>query len=163
MLSRQTFSLWTLLGVLVLMVSACQDQRSHSDHDGDHAEGLASHRPKTAEDSLYRLVMDIHDEVMPKMGKVRGAQQRAQQRLDSLSKGSGGSAKAYRRQLEQLINDLNYADFAMDKWMVEFNIDSAKDNKSLRMQYLRDELEKVNKVKFAILGSLAGADSLMRQ
>jgi hypothetical protein len=51
----------------------------------------------------------------------------------------------------------------MDKWMVEFNIDSAKDNKALRMQYLQDELEKVKKVKVAILGSLAGADSLIRR
>ncbi|HBB58416.1 MAG TPA: hypothetical protein DCZ87_07040, partial [Chitinophagaceae bacterium] len=71
--------------------------------------------------------------------------------------------KAYRRQLEQLVSDLNYADFAMDKWMVEFNIDSAKDNKALRMQYLQDELEKVKKVKVVILGSLAGADSLIRR
>jgi hypothetical protein len=51
----------------------------------------------------------------------------------------------------------------MDKWMVEFNIDSAKDNKVLRMQYLQDELAKINKVKAAILGSLARADSLIRQ
>jgi hypothetical protein len=107
--------------------------------------------------------MDVHDEVMPKMGKIRGAQQQAQQRLDSLALQTRGVDKAYRRQLEQLVSDLNYADFAMDKWMVEFNIDSAKDNKALRMQYLQDELEKVKKVKVAILGSLAGADSLIRR
>jgi hypothetical protein len=163
MFSKQSFSLLALLAMLVLLVSACQDQRGHAEHDSDHAQGLAAHQPKTAEDSLYRQVMDIHDEVMPKMGKVRGAQQRAQQRLDSLAGQPSSNTKAYRRQLEQLINDLNYADFAMDKWMVEFNIDSAKDNKALRMQYLKDELEKVNKVKAAILGGLAGADSLMRQ
>jgi hypothetical protein len=107
--------------------------------------------------------MDVHDEVMPKMGKVRGAQQRAQQRLDSLAKQAGSANKAYRRQLEQLISDLNYADFAMDKWMVEFNMDSAKDNKTLRTLYFQQELEKVQKVKAAILGSLASADSLIRQ
>jgi hypothetical protein len=65
--------------------------------------------------------------------------------------------------LEQLIGDLNYADFAMDKWMVEFNMDSAKDNKALRLRYFQEELEKVQKVKTAILGSLAAADSLIRQ
>lgn len=160
MFSKPSFSLLSFCVVFVFLISACQDSRSSSDHD--HTGGLADHQPKTAEDSLYRQVMDAHDEVMPKMGKVRGAQQRAQQRLDSLASQARSGNKAYRQQLEQLINDLNYADFAMDKWMVEFNIDSAKDNKALRMQYLKDELEKVNKVKAAILGSLAGADSLMR-
>lgn len=163
MFSKTPFSLLAMLAIFVFMVSSCQDQRNSSQQSHDHAGGLSDHQPKTAEDSLYRQVMDIHDEVMPKMGKVRGAQQRAQQRLDSLATQAGNTTKAYRRQLEKLVSDLNYADFAMDKWMVEFNIDSAKDNKALRMQYLQDELAKVNKVKAAILGSLAGADSLMRQ
>jgi hypothetical protein len=47
--------------------------------------------------------------------------------------------------------------------MVEFNMDSAKDNKALRLRYFQEELEKVQKVKTAILGSLAAADSLIRQ
>lgn len=162
MFGNLPFSLLVISTIFVFMVSSCQDQRNSSQHN--HDDGwLSDHQPKTAEDSLYRQVMDIHDEVMPKMGKVRGAQQRAQQRLDSLATQAGNTTKAYRRQLEQLVSDLNYADFAMDKWMVEFNIDSAKDNNALRMQYLQDELAKVNKVKAAILGSLAGADSLMRQ
>jgi len=106
--------------------------------------------------------MEVHDEVMPKIGKVRRAQQMAQQRLDSLSLKAKNTDNTYRRQLEQLISELNYADFAMDKWMVEFNTDSLKDNLTLRMQYLQGELDKVKKVKSAILTSLASADSLVR-
>jgi hypothetical protein len=147
-----------LTGVMFGLV-ACQGPSSPSDPSAGQVKG----QPLSAEDSLYRQVMDIHDEVMPKMGKIRGAQQQAQQRLDSLATQAGSANKASRRQLEQLISDLNYADFAMDKWMIEFNIDSAKDNKALRMQYLQDELQKVQQVKAAILGSLASADSLIRR
>jgi hypothetical protein len=51
----------------------------------------------------------------------------------------------------------------MDKWMVEFNLDSAKDNQALRIAYLRSELDKVSNVKKAILGSLSKADSLLKK
>ena len=141
-----------------LVFSSCQDNTSHTGH-GSSSSGRT---PKTAEDSLFHQVMEVHDEVMPKMGKIRGAQQAAQQRLDSLSLKTKSTDNAYRRQLEQLISDLNYADFAMDKWMVEFNTDSLKDNLPLRMQYLQSELDKVKKVKSAILNSLSAADSLLR-
>ncbi|MFM8711402.1 MAG: hypothetical protein ACKOC7_08990 [Sphingomonadales bacterium] len=143
----------------VLLFTACQGPSDQAEQGPDQVAPQAL----SADDSLYHQVMDIHDEVMPKMGKVRGAQQRAQQRLDSLAKQAGSANKAYRQQLEKLVNDLNYADFAMDKWMVEFNMDSATDNKPLRVRYFQEELEKVQKVKAAILGSLAAADSLIRQ
>ena len=110
--------------------------------------------------------MDIHDQVMPKMGKIRGAQKQAQQFLDSLSGLPGQQARTvapYKQELETLISELNYADFAMDKWMVEFNIDSAKGNQELRIAYLRSELDKVSNVKKAILSSLSKADSLLKK
>lgn len=144
--------------IVGLVFSSCQDSTTHSGHGSSSSVSA----PQTPEDSLYHLVMEVHDEVMPKIGKVRRAQQMAQQRLDSVSLKAKNTDNAYRRQLEQLISELNYADFAMDKWMVEFNTDSLKDNLILRMQYLQDELEKVKKVKSAILTSLASADSLVR-
>lgn len=155
---RTAFFLVISVGV-VLIFAACKGPSDQSEHGPGHM----TTQPLSADDSLYHQVMDIHDEVMPKMGKVRGAQQRVQQRLDSLAKQAGSANKVYRQQLEQLSSDLNYADFAMDKWMVEFNMDSAKDNKPLRVRYFQEELEKVQKVKAAILGSLAAADSLIRQ
>ena len=65
---------------LAMWLVACQNPTS-SGPSGDQA----NRQPLSAEDSLYRQVMDVHDEVMPKMGKIRGAQQQAQQRLDSLA------------------------------------------------------------------------------
>ena len=142
----------------------CQSA-SENQHEGHGGHGKTN-VPKTPADSLYTQVMDIHDQVMPKMGKIRGAQKQAQQVLDSLSGLPVQQAKAvasYKQSVEALISELNYADFAMDKWMVEFNLDSAKDNLALRMAYLQSELDKVSNVKKAILGSLSKADSLLKK
>ena len=142
----------------------CQST-SENQHEGHGGHGKTN-VPQTPADSLYTQVMDIHDQVMPKMGKIRGAQKQAQQMLDSISTLPAQQAKAaasYKQQLETLVSDLNYADFAMDKWMVEFNLDSAKDNLELRKVYLQSELDKVLNVKKAILGSLSKADSLLKK
>lgn len=156
----------TLIVLLALSISlfSCQSATEHQQegHSG-HGKG---NEPKTPADSLYVQVMEIHDQVMPKMGKIRGAQKQAQQFLDSLSGLPGQQARAvapYKQELETLISELNYADFAMDKWMVEFNIDSAKGNQELRIAYLRSELDKVSNVKKAILSSLSKADSLLKK
>jgi hypothetical protein len=156
----------TLIVLLALSISllSCQSatENQHEGHSG-HGKG---NEPKTPADSLYVQVMEIHDQVMPKMGKIRGAQKQAQQFLDSLSGLPARQSVAtatYKQRLETLVSDLNYADFAMDKWMVEFNLDSAKDNQALRIAYLRSELDKVSNVKKAILGSLSKADSLLKK
>jgi len=156
----------TLLVLLTMSVVllGCQSTAEHQ-HEG-HGDHSKMNTPKTPADSLYKQVMDIHDQVMPKLGKIRGAKNRAQQMLDSLSKLSVRQAKelaTYKQDVESLINSLDYADFAMDKWMIEFNMDSAKDNQELRVAYLKAELDKVSNVKKAILSSLSMADSLIKK
>ncbi len=106
-----------------------------------------------------------HDEVMPKMGKVRGAQARAKVLLDSIAKlpaKAQDAAAGLKKDLESLVNDLNYADFAMDKWMTEFNMDSAVNDVQQRIKYLESEKGKVTKVKESVLKGLARADSLFK-
>jgi len=156
----------TLIVLLALSISLLSCQSATENQPEGHSGHGKGNEPKTPADSLYVQVMEIHDQVMPKMGKIRGAQKQAQQFLDSLSRLPAGQSVAtatYKQRLETLISDLNYADFAMDKWMVEFNLDSAKDNQALRIAYLRSELDKVSNVKKAILGSLSKADSLLKK
>ena len=150
-----------LLLTALINTTSCNNSESEGDHSGHNAK-----EPKTKADSLMMQVMEGHDAVMPKMGKVRGAQKEAQRLLDSVSAlpaKAQEAAKTLKQELETLINELNYADFAMDKWMVEFNMDSAKDNMEQRIQYLTDEKMKVTKVKEAVLNGLAKADSLLKK
>lgn len=149
---------------LSLSVLACNNANQH-EHEGQHDHGK-DEKPLTLADSLYNEVMAAHDAVMPKMGKVRGAQKRAQELIDSISGLKGQDLKAnqqWKKELEQLVSDLNYADYAMDQWMTDFNMDSGSTNQEVRTKYLSDEKGRVTKVKEAILNSLAKADSLLKK
>jgi hypothetical protein len=157
---RRTSSLFLLFSFGWI---ACQSPATHNTEQ--HAAHMAA-TPKTAADSLYTQVMEMHDAVMPKMGKVRGAQKKAQALVDSiggLAPKAAGTVRSYQKELEQLVNELSYADFAMDKWMMEFNLDSGKNNMEIRTAYLRAELDKVSKVKEAVLQSLSKAEQLLKK
>ena len=156
---RVLFSVFSLL-----VIMGCQNS-SPSTTEG-HAHHAEAEAPKTPADSVYTQVMDVHDLVMPKMGKVRGAQKRTQLLIDSISALPVNSARAlasYKKELETLSSELNYADYAMDQWMMEFNLDSGKNNTEVRLAYLRSELNKVSKVKEAVLSSLGKADTLLKK
>lgn len=121
--------------------------------------------PKTKTDSLLADVMAGHDAVMPKMGKIRGAQKEAHRLLDSIASLPVKSQKSsiqLKTALESLISKLNTADYAMDKWMTEFIMDSASSNAEKRINYLSAEKIKVENVKDAVLNSLAAADSVFK-
>jgi hypothetical protein len=149
---------------LSLSLLACNNA-GQNEHEG-HEHHDQNEKPLTLADSLYNEVMAAHDEVMPKMGKVRGAQKRAQELVDSISQLKGEALKVnlpLKKSLEQLVSDLNYADYAMDQWMTDFNLDSGSTNQEVRIKYLSDEKGRVAKVKEAILNSLAKADTLLKK
>ena len=124
-----------------------------------------SKKPKTQTDSLMADVMDGHDVGMGKMSKISKMQNEITRVLDSIAKLPAKAKKAvapYKAKLDSLKADLAYAEMAMDKWMTEFNMDSAVNNVQERIKYLTDEKVKVGKVKEAILNSLQKADSLLK-
>ncbi|ULQ55749.1 hypothetical protein KJS94_13960 [Flavihumibacter rivuli] len=120
--------------------------------------------PSSPEDSLFQLVMDGHDIGMAKMGQLKGLQKRAQQALDSLNKLKLTPAIEQQQQaLMDVQEALNYAEYSMNTWMEEFNPDSSKEDLESRLNYLKVEQEKVEKVKNSILESLRFADSVMKK
>lgn len=144
---------------LLLTITACNNDKTH-DVNSHKREEL-----KTPADSLMHDVMEGHDAVMPKMSKVRTAQKKAQQMIDSIATlpvKAQHAAATLKTKLDSLVNELNYADFAMDKWMSEFNMDSAVNNMQERIKYLSEEKLKIGKVKESVLSGLAKADSLLK-
>ncbi len=116
-------------------------------------------------DSLEKQVVEGHDVAMPKSMKIPKLQKEAQRLIDSISTLPAKAREAsapLRAKLEELVNELNYADNAMNKWMAEINFDSALNNLDLRIKYFADEKIKVDKVKEAVLNSIAKADSLLK-
>jgi hypothetical protein len=138
-------------------------------NNGDKkTEGISGHTtdiPKTQADSLMADVMDGHNVGMAKMGKIRAMQNEVKKVLDSIAAlpaKAQQAAASYKTKLDLVAADLSYAEMAMDKWMTEFNMDSAVNNIDERIKYLTDEKSKVGKVKAAILGGLQKADSLLK-
>jgi type II secretory pathway component PulL len=120
---------------------------------------------KTQADALEKEVMDGHNIAMPRSEKIPNIEKQVNRLIDSLDKLPAKAKEAvasYKAKLESLSTDLSYAYMAMDKWMVEFKYDSARNNLEQRIKYLASEKLKVGKVKGAVLGSLAKADSILK-
>ena len=149
--------------VAILLLTACgNNDKKHDEHDGHSHSGDAR---KTAADSLVKYIDDGHIVGMSKMGKLHNTQKEIQRVIDSIGKlpaAAQKSAAAYVESLKTLVKDMEYADFAMEKWMMEYNEDSAINNEAQHLNYLNDEKVKVDKVTSAILTSLQKADSLLK-
>lgn len=144
---------------LFVVASACSDQPDETTRKDGFTPVL-----KNKEDSLYHDVMKGHDIGMAKMSALRKHITKVQQELDSLNKLSKARVDArYRQTLVDLNEDLTYADNAMFTWMDEFEVDSARDNKTQRLAYLESEKVKVEKVRDHILNALQRADSLFKK
>ena len=121
--------------------------------------------PKTPTDSLMEDVMAGHDVGMAKMGKMRSMQNEVQKVLDSIAKLPAKTKIAmelYKAKMNIVLEELKSARSGMDKWMDEFNMDSAENNIEQRIKYLTGEKLKISSVKENMLNSLHKADSLLK-
>ncbi len=146
-----------LLSILVL---ACNNDKKNDEHNN---HGHTNNSPKTLEDSLLKDIDEGHIVGMSKMARLHKAQQNTNRVLDSIAKlpaKAQQAAAGYVAQLNELMKELEYADFAMEKWMTEYNMDSAKNEAAERIKYLTDEKMKVDKMKAAVLNGLQKADSI---
>jgi len=121
---------------------------------------------KSHADSLMDEVMKGHNIGMSKMEKIDEAKNKIQHIADSISKlptNLQKSSSQYRMQLDSTFNRLTFANYTMEKWMNEFNMDSLKDNEKEQVKYLQSEKLKITKVNDAMISSLQKADSLLKK
>ena len=142
------------LTVIIAMMVSCNNEPKEA--------GIGK---KTIVDSLQELVDDAHNLGMAKMGQLTRMQQKTSHLVDSINKLPVKTQKnlvAYKAKLEGLLKELDYADFAMNKWMNEFySKDTSINALAERVEFLKLENEKVIKVKEAILSGISKADSLI--
>ncbi len=123
---------------------------------------------QTIADSLWHSIDEGHIDGMKRMGRLNRTQNETRRLLDSLEKlpaKAKQTASEYKANLDSLLKKLDYADFAMNKWMSEFQFEVEKIYPDIkeRIQYLTQENEKVTKMKDAILQSLSKADSIYKR
>ncbi len=118
---------------------------------------------KSLSDRLFDEVIAGHDVAMPKIAKLERMLKQTRQEIDSINKlpaAKQNQLTARKSQLYNTLKELEYGDSAMTRWMNEFKYDSFKNNEPERIKYLQSELEKVNKMKDAVLSGISKADSI---
>jgi len=105
-----------------------------------------------AEKPLYDQVMDIHDEVMPKMNEIYKLRKGLQ---DSLLH-HPEITEASKAEIEKTIVILDSANTSMMVWMRQFNPPDQKDKKAFE-KYMEEELVKVKKMQEEVMSALERA------
>lgn len=139
--------LFAFLLAHVVMLTGC-GQKS-DDHNHDHH----SHEESSANQPLYDEVMKVHDEVMPKMDDIYKLKEQLKKQLEA----TPAMVDEKKRELENIIVQLDSASEGMMVWMRNFNPipDSLGEEKARK--YLEEQKEKVNKVKEDMLQAIEEA------
>jgi DNA repair ATPase RecN len=142
-----------LVLVIVVALAACNNAAKNND---------STVKAKTQTDSLMDEVMEGHNVGMAKISKLHRTKNEIQHALDSIAK-LPARGRDYKTLLDSALNRLTRADDAMEKWMSEFNMDSASNDAERRIKYLESEKVKISAVKDEIINSLQNADSLIKK
>ena len=132
----------------VLLLAGCQQNSDSADHDTHDMHDMGSNQ------ELYDEVMNVHDEVMPKMNDLHKAKTSLQTRLEL-----PGVNEAEKQEITRKIASIDSASDGMMIWMRQFEplSDSEVGEDSARA-YLEQELEKVKKVRADIQQALQAVE-----
>ncbi len=124
---------------------------------GEHQHDAATDTAQTDNPNKVLLdqIMDIHDEVMPKMQDLYNLKQSLQEKA-----GVAGISAEEKKSLESMMATLDSANSAMMDWMHNFQPlpDSADQEKA--REYLESEMERVMKVRELTNETIEKAKSL---
>ncbi len=126
-------SITSVLAIIILLLSiqSCQSPQEK----------------QTKADPLYQQIMDIHDDVMPKLSKIH-----------KLKKQLKKSVEAESTEVQRLILNLDTADEGMMSWMAAFKPDM---DTKVRKKYLQSQLISVVKMAKDINRSITEADAYL--
>lgn len=131
---------------LIISISCTNKSGNHEHHESKDP----SNNPNQA---LYDQVMEVHDEVMPKTSEIY---QLKKELLEKIAKTPDLVADK-KKQLDQIIVELDSADHSMMDWMHKFNPLPDSANQEAAREYLENEMEKIKKVRELINGSIQKA------
>ena len=135
-----------------IIAVGCQQKSGETHDDHETSEGVGN----SDNQALYNEVMQIHDEVMPKMDELY----KAKVALNTRIANTPNMAEKEKKEINDMIALLDSAGEGMMVWMRQFNPmpDSLGEEKA--KEYLENELKKVNEVKEDILQALQKAEGV---
>lgn len=133
------------LSLALFLLAGCGKSGQHEHPEED----AATDNPNQA---LYDQVMDIHNEVMPKSDEIYSLKKEIQDKV-----AAPNLAPEKKKQLDQIIAELDSADHSMMDWMHKFKPLPDSANQELAREYLENEMERIKKVRELINSSLQKA------
>jgi Mg2+ and Co2+ transporter CorA len=134
-----------------LFLVSCGKTSEHKGHDQGSSDN--GDNPNQA---LYDQVMDIHDEVMPKMEDLYKMKKDLQDKIAN----SPDMVVEQKKELEDMISNLDSANNAMMDWMHNFNpLPDSVDQEAAR-EYLENEMERIKRVRDQTNETLEKAKSI---
>ena len=131
-----------LFAASLLLLVACGKTRDTSGHNHQEDENTDS-VSQNANRALYDQVQDIHDEVMPKMEDLYNLKKELQEEIAN----APGMVAKRKKELKDMISNLDSASKAMMDWMHHFNpLPDSVDQEKAR-EYLETEMESIKKVR----------------
>jgi regulator of replication initiation timing len=127
--------------LIVLTLLACG-------RPSDSQTGASEADSTDANKVLYDQLMDIHDEVMPKMEDIEALKRKLKEQIAA----SPGMITEERQKLERRIANLDSVGNLMMDWMHKFSPLPDSLGKEAGREYLEGEMEKIKQVREAMLG-----------
>jgi hypothetical protein len=142
---------WFPLLILCAALSNC-GQRSSDHADFDDSDGSAV----GGNQALYDKVMDVHDEVMPKMDELYTSRERLQNLIAETPELPADKLSV----VQSTIAELDSASESMMVWMRQFNPLPDSVGVDRAREYLENEMEKIQKVRSRVYEALEHAETV---
>lgn len=116
-----------------------------------------------AEQALYKELMKVHDDAMPKMDDMMQLKGNLQQQLDLLRESEDADEEKI-KQLEEAINNLEAANESMMQWMRNFKpLETGNKTHEEKMEYYKEKKVAIEKVSQQIDSAIEEAKKLRKE
>ena len=136
--------------LLIVILVSCTKSEKHVEHQHE------SENDDNPNQALYEQVMDIHDEVMPRLEDIYDQKKELKDRLANTLDMEADT----KQELELMIIQLDSADHEMMNWMHHFQPLSDSIDEEKARSYLESEMERIKEVKALMLESIYKAKKL---
>ena len=118
-------------------------------------------KEKSKQEVLLDKVMAVHDEVMPKMGDLMSYKRQLNERIEELhAEGIEDNASKI-AQLRKAADDLQNSHDEMMSWMHQFDKNFKGMVEKEIMDYLKDQMKKIEQVGVSTNNALKNAEELL--
>lgn len=144
--------------LIIMLISACENKTTEQQE-----EVVTDEIPEEVkiEKALYDDVMDVHDEMMPKMENMMSIKGQLKEKVDLLKEEAAQSQLVL--EIEAAIQSLETADEAMMNWMRQFDPETDSLSHEEIVEYYTLQKKKMDSVKVIMVEAIESASAKLEE